>query len=45
VLEYHNKTSTKMQQGNQKASTTYKKNTKRIHKKQYTTRYDENSFY
>jgi hypothetical protein len=44
-LEYHNKTFTKMQQGNQKASTTYKKNTKRTHKKQYTTHYDEDTFY
>jgi hypothetical protein len=34
-----------MQQGNQKASPTYKKNTKRIHKKQYTTHYDQDSFY
>jgi hypothetical protein len=34
-----------MQQGNQKASTTYKQNTKRTHKKQYTPHYDEDSFY
>jgi hypothetical protein len=44
-LEYHNKTSTKMQQGSQKASTMYKQNTKRTHKKQYTTHYDEESLY
>jgi hypothetical protein len=34
-----------MQQGNQEVSTTYKQNTKRILKKQYTTHYDEDSFY
>jgi hypothetical protein len=34
-----------MQQGNQKASTKYKKNTKRTHKKQYTTHYGEDNFY
>jgi hypothetical protein len=45
MLECHNKTSTKMQQGSQKASTMYKKNTKRTYKKQYTTHYDEASFY
>jgi hypothetical protein len=28
-----------------KASTTYKQNTKRTHKKQYSTHYDEDSFY
>jgi hypothetical protein len=41
MLERHNK----MHQGNQKASTAYKQNTKRTHKKQYTTHYDEDSFY
>jgi hypothetical protein len=34
-----------MKQGNQKTSTTYKQNTKRTHKKQYTTHYDEDRFY
>jgi hypothetical protein len=34
-----------MQQGNQKALTTYKQNTKRTHKKQYMMHYDEGSFY
>jgi hypothetical protein len=34
-----------MQQGNQKASTTYKKNTNRTHNTQATTHYDEDSFY
>jgi hypothetical protein len=34
-----------MQQANQKASTTYKQNTKRTQIKQFTTHYDEESFY
>jgi hypothetical protein len=34
-----------MQHGNQEASTTYKQNTKRTHKKQYNTQYNEDSFY
>jgi hypothetical protein len=34
-----------MQQGNQKALTTYKHNTKRTHKKQYTTHYDKDILY
>jgi hypothetical protein len=34
-----------MQHGNHKASTTYKQNTKRTHKKQYTKHDDEDSIY
>jgi hypothetical protein len=44
MSECHNKTSTKMQQGNQKTSTTYKQNIKHTHKKQYMMHYDD-SFY